>query len=119
MRKHQYRGQRVDTKEWVYGNYVYDSGIDRHFITMSLTNSHKLIQVIPETVGEFTGLPDKNGQEIYEDDKLRNVYEEEVIVSFDEGKFIGVGDDIELGLLELNLYFEVVGNIHNNPELLK
>ena len=54
MRNIKFRGKRVDTGEWVYGNYVYQECDNKHFITKQLENSHQLIEIIPETVGQFT-----------------------------------------------------------------
>ena len=57
--------------KWIYGNYEYEDFTKSHYITERLVNAHKLIKVIPETVSEYTGLEDKDGNKIFENDIIR------------------------------------------------
>lgn len=85
--------------------------------------------VLPETVGQYTGLTDKNGKKIFEGDILQFDYTGKnlgvygtSIVEFDNGKFgVKWGNHKEFVCLDgfANTTVEVIGNIHDNPELLK
>ena len=103
MREILFRGKRVDNGEWVYGY---------------------LCEVIPETVGQYTGLTDRNGKKVFEGDVIRYGGKEntEVIYQLCEYALIFKSQKYpQCGLLtEYNRNnLEVIGNIHDNPELLK
>lgn len=68
MRTIKFRGQRIDNKEWVYGFFFKTSR--GSFVGEYLDEQ----EVIPETVGQFTGLTDKDGEEIYEGDFVKIFY---------------------------------------------
>ena len=81
MREILFRGKRLDNQEWVEGNLLLSetpvSGMPLAFITTSFIDNYSLnnYQVDPTTVGQFTGLTDKNGAKIWENDKVCYVNE--------------------------------------------
>lgn len=123
MRTIKFRGLRVNRREWVYSTESFvqtDEGI-----CMGLYNEEK--DVIPDTVGQFTGLYDKDGKEIYEGDILQLKYSDgsyhssSVYYAQQKGYWavdVSINERIILGYID-RTKLVVIGNIHDNPELLK
>lgn len=131
MRDIKFRGKRLDNGEWIKGNSIVRGG-DGFFIcdwtgvAIKKSEFYNLFtEVAPATVGQYTGLKDKNGREIYEGD----------IIGGSNGSINGwewpfkseiKWNDEECGFntpiwgdMDSTHYYNVLGNIHDNPDLLK
>ena len=136
MREILFRGKRLDNGEWIEGYFVKFEWREIPEIYTGwncYTLTPECHGIEPSTVGQYTGLTDKNGRKIFEGDIIKIVpyydYSDDYSIS-KVYSYNGVfcvdyhGDDFDskaLGFLEDYLPygdFEVIGNIHDNPELL-
>ena len=118
MREILFRGKGFNG-EWEYGVPVF-SGLNNELAFMKQMHSYDH-QVIPETVGQYTGLTDKNGTKIFEGDILKQ-YGFCYVVSYNDGTFIAYETPYNEGAVIPRYdwqFAKVIGNIHDNPELLK
>jgi uncharacterized phage protein (TIGR01671 family) len=116
MRDIKFRGRRLDNGEWTYG-YLFMIW-ERAYILWGTTNGvPNMIEVDPETVGQCTELPNKNGKEIYEGDIIRCEDGASQKVYFNDGCFLArdIGDDEEDWLIEDT--DEVIGTIYDKEGL--
>jgi uncharacterized phage protein (TIGR01671 family) len=118
MRDIKFRAKRIDNNEWVYGSLVIDRNSNTCIIDYAdhVAESYTWHDVIPESVGQFTGLKDKAGKDIYEGDILKPEVGANQFVEYREDmcRFItritskSASSDIEHGC-------EIIGNIHDTP----
>lgn len=133
-REIKFRGKRVNNGEWVYGD-LWQPVRDNQKIAFILRQDNKY-EVVPETVGQFTGLKDRNGVGDCEN-QPKDAYHKDICLYRDDSghnqtgiiewsetqariylEAIG-GDDEGNQDGDLDRWFEVIGNIHDNPELLE
>lgn len=142
MRTIKFRGKTLSNDRWVYGSYyehlpplqciVPDDYIEeesKHFIVCTafadwnMTRDAQFRQIDPHTVGQYTGLLDCTGKEIYEGDILQDDtgigrvrwLQEScafVVLTTDPSKYHFINSEWQLK------YTEVIGNVYDNPELL-
>ena len=129
MREILFRGKRVDNGEWETGSLVYarmGTSEEQVSIADKMTAYHT--PVIPETVGQYTGLKDRNGTRIFEADILEGDLEDNLdpgakwrsVVVWGKFGWNCKGGHVSLPIDEFDIKEgEVIGNIHDNPELME
>ena len=148
MREILFRGKRIDDGKWVYGHYVHQHGANMIYLPNGVDYEcgFDYYHIDPYTLGQYTGLTDKNGTKIFEGDILsvtvreytrecgmrkftgntvKTVWAVEYAERRTQGNgFFVFGKDrrFSLGLTKSVIYNaspEIIGNIHDHPELLK
>lgn len=133
MRIIKFRGKKKQTGEWLYGDLMNDNIGGSYIYPIDAENLYKENAVTPDTVGQFTGLLDGNGQEIFEGDVMRipeTEFNIEIIgvVEFDRGSYVvrsffsGTHSSLAWAVRERQSGERrgvVIGNIYDNPELQK
>lgn len=130
-----FRGKRLDNGKWIEGDGIhYPKSINylgSCWIDGMGEYANYWVQVDPATVGQFTGLCDKSGKKIFEGDIIStDIKRPYLIVEFRDGCFMFNCNDGGEDYYDMMLpickeahteykYGEVIGNIHDNPEVLK
>ncbi len=126
MREVLFRGKRVDNDEWAYGflvealNCVTDKNetfiIEQDATYFTYGEFACAVAVIPETVGQFTGLCDKNGRKIFEGDIVESPHGTQGFVEWQNAEcafLVNIGDDWQT---MDDCTYEVIGNKYDNKE---
>ena len=140
MREIKFRAFAEHFNDWVYG-FVWHRKIDSFNGSelevdewYMLGDSDDYVSIKPETLGQYTGLKDINGKEIYEGDIIQYLYEncdedDRYVVTWDDRDlrfgFVGINIDVWMALEDMyddyngDYSIKVIGNIYDNPELIK
>lgn len=134
MRTIRFRGKRIDNSEWIYGNlveqYTHESNYQKvgFAIEVKEENAFRAHDVYPETVGQLTCMAGKDAKLIWEGDLIRindsdafrskDNPENIGVVTWGRGNYFSNGTYCEYNIFAWLYSIEVVGNIHDNSELL-
>lgn len=130
MRESLFRGKRADNGEWIEGFLVkkFDKWYIYDFDFLPYSS-----EITPETAGQYTGLTDKNGKKIFEGDIVKEVSMRFRTMEIEKSIFAVEWCDFDLSYRLIRRFdngeqttiltncgdYEVIGNIHDNPELLQ
>lgn len=123
MREILFRGKAINGGQWLYGHFTEYAGTSQIWTATDDGTWNAIVD--PATVGQYTGLTDKNGVKIFEGDVLRYgetihraVFEQRNGTAY-FGLVYGSQETLPFGHYQDLRQLEVIGNIHDNPELLK
>lgn len=125
MREILFRGKRLDNGEWVYGDLM--TKYSHHKGLTIVEHGCIYHEVDPETVGQYTGLKDKYGVKIFDGDVVKGYYYSNgvkkrivgrVMFGYSGWNISGVGHYV-WDATTLTSACEVIGNVHDNPEMLE
>lgn len=141
MREILFRAKRLDNSEWVEGYYVKhlpytpccghgDEEIERDtlhvivqdgFSDWNMPRNTVNFKINHKTLGQYTGLKDSEGTKIFDGDVINGNYDHSHVIKFIDGAFCASNNDVTCALNSLwirQAKKKVIGNIHDNPELL-
>ena len=119
-----FRGKRLDNGEFIEGSLTVDCHGNcciYHPLKVPIGGGFQYFDIDPETVGQYTGIDDREGEKIFEGDIFKIGAENNIYtVRFDYGCFLAYEDDVQVGILaELaTMFIKKIGNIHDNKGLL-
>lgn len=130
-REIKFRGRRLDNGQWITGSLTFIQDADGVWLE---DKDLDVVKVDPDTLGQYTGLKDRDSREIYEWDIVKSPrYNVPAVVCFIKGvfavcnpnccdtcaKFEGAIESLEEAIVFSNGELEVVGNLHDNPQTVK
>ena len=143
MREILFRGKSIKTNQWIYGGFhIWEKRqvcalsndslkVDEisyvitvnSFADWNMPRTMQAVEVIADTVGQYTGLTDRNGRKIFEGDIVNILTENEEfgIITYDDGGFFVDASTFSVDFMN-NINgsdIEVIDNIHDNPKALK
>lgn len=128
--KYLFRGKEKDSGKWIYGDLRHISDGHGGYILCIVDNTNGKnndvtgVEVIPETVGQYTGSNDKNRIKIFEGDIVTGYFNYEKIIGYifyggNAHFFIQRDGILGIGLDNADCWLEVIGNIYDTPQLLE
>lgn len=128
MREIKFRGRRKNSTEWAYGAFLAIPRLCSYIYDVQPDGQATRYLVDEDTVGQFTGLLDSNGKEIYEGDIVRfelppmvltNEKTAVGVVVYEYGQFLVIIHAMRFTIFSIINDCTVIGNVHDNPDLLK
>lgn len=126
MRDIKFRAKRIDTGEWIFGDLLQPTKLCNNYEISDFNNVNgDRYDVNPETIGQYTGLKDKNGTEIYEGDIVKICSHGRYVIGKIIYEHCGFTADVtynkELPYGRSTIiqpFVEVIGNIYDNPKMI-
>ena len=121
MRTILFRGFNAKNNKWLYGSHIINRG--KHFVAPDEFADDKTwedYEVEQETIGQFTGLTDADGKDIYEGDLLFSDENADVFeVVYDAPRFCFKDNDFGFRFLNHPEFFHVIGNVFDDPDMIE